>query len=231
MSGVLHRAWPVTSRLAVLYRRTIARRTSIITIVGSYGKTTTARSIDAALGEQARFSRHGNHKKGVVNAILSLRRADRWLVMEVGIDDKGQMGPMARTSRPDVTVVTSIGTEHLRSLGTIETTRTEKADMVRALRPSGHAVLNGDDPNVRWMAGQTRAKIVTYGMGEDNDVRATDVQFDWPNGMCFRLHTRGETRDLRTRLIGRHMVYPVLAAVAVALTQGCSLDEFVPRLE
>jgi len=231
--GILYRAWPVTSRLAVLHRRTVARGICVVTVVGSYGKSTTRRSVVAALGDLIRHPerRGGNSRAGVTKTILGLRPADRCVVMEVGIDDTGQMAPMARTIRPDITVVTTVGSEHNRSLGTLETTRDEKADMVRILPPSGLAVLNGDDPNVLWMGGQTRAKIITYGTGSSNDIRATDIRLDWPHGMRFLVHARGEIRELRTRLIGRHMVYPVLAGVAVALAKGCSLDECTPRLE
>ena len=47
---------------------------------------------------------------------------------------------------PDGAIVTCIGSEHNRSMGTLETTREEKAHMVRAVRPEGTVILNGDDP-------------------------------------------------------------------------------------
>ena len=50
--------------------------------------------------------------------------------------------------------------------------------MVRALTRSGTAILNGDDPNVRWMASQTRARSVTFGLEAHNDVRAADIRLD-----------------------------------------------------
>jgi len=50
--------------------------------------------------------------------------------------------------------------------------------------------------------------------GEQSD-RATEPRLDWPRGMRFRLHAGGEVREARTQLIGRHMIYPALAAVAV----------------
>jgi UDP-N-acetylmuramyl pentapeptide synthase len=134
--------------------------------------------------------------------------------------------------RPDITVVTSIGSEHNTSLGTLETTREEKAAMMRILPPSGIAVINGDDPNVLWMRGETQARVVTFGFGETNDVRADDVSLeDWPKGTRFTLHADGESRALRIRLIGRPMIYPILAAVAVALAEGFTLDEVLPGLE
>jgi UDP-N-acetylmuramyl pentapeptide synthase len=130
----------------------------------------------------------------------------------------------AELVRPDVDVVTSIGSEHIRSLGTLETTRQEKAEMVRTLPPDGLAVLNGDDPNVRWMAGQTRARVQTFGFGEHNDVRATEVALDWPSGTRFRLQAAGESREVQVLLQGRHQLYPILAAVTVALAEGIPLD-------
>ncbi len=213
------------------YRRTALRKTRIVAVTGSYGKSTAVRSIVAALGDWVQWKPAGNHKAGIAQALFQLRPADRNTVLEIGIDGPGQMGPLARVVRPDVTVVTSIGTEHHRSLGTLEKTRDEKADLVRALSPSGLAVLNGDDPNVRWMAEETRAKVVLFGLGPENDIRARDLELEWPHRMRFGLETPRGNRTVRTRLIGRYMVYPILAAVATALAEGCDLDECLERLE
>lgn len=233
IGGLLYRAWPVTARLAVLSRRTLVRGVDVVAVVGSYGKSTTTRAITAALGDRIRDPElsSGNNRAGVASTLLRLRPNHGCIVMEVGIDAKGQMAPMARTMLPDITVVTCVGTEHHRSLGALDTTRDEKAEMVRALSPSGLAVLNGDDPNVLWMRGQTRAKVITFGVGGHNDVRASDIRLDWPLGMRFLVNGCGEIRELRTRLVGRHMVYPVLAAVAVALQKGSSLDDCALRIE
>ena len=54
--------------------------------------------------------------------------------------------------------------------------------MLRTLPPSAMAVVNADDANVRWMAGQTRARVVFIGEAEDAEVRATDIELDWPHG-------------------------------------------------
>jgi UDP-N-acetylmuramoyl-tripeptide--D-alanyl-D-alanine ligase len=103
--------------------------------------------------------------------------------------------------------------------------------MVRILPPSGIAVLNGDDPNVLWMKSRTRARVITFGVHETNDIRASDVTLDWPNGTRFTLHAGSETREVRIRLIGKYMVYPILAAVAVSLAEGSPLDQVIPALE
>ncbi len=229
--GIWHRSWPVLSRLAVLYRTTIVRNTRVVAVVGSFGKSTTARAIAAALGVYTHPRFQFNAFSSVARAVLRIRPHDRHAVIEVGINGPGQMEVYARLVKPDITVVTSIGSEHNRSLGTLEATRTEKSKMVRALKPSGTAVLNGDDPNVLWMKNQTVGKVITFGIDRTNDIWASDINLDWPNGTRFKLHALEETRDLRIRLIGRHMVYPILASVAVSLAWGFTLDQVIPALE
>jgi UDP-N-acetylmuramoyl-tripeptide--D-alanyl-D-alanine ligase len=198
--------------------------------VGSFGKTTTTRAVLAALGHDYP-NPHQKVLRNLAASILRIRPHDRHAVIEVGISVPNQMATFARIVRPNVTVVTSIGSEHNRSFGTLETTRAEKSEMVRVLPASGIAVLNGDDPNVLWMKSQTCARVVTFGIDKSNDICASDITLDWPNGTKFKLDADGETRDLRIRLIGKQMVYSILAAVAVSLAEGFTLDHVIPALE
>ena len=229
--GVIYRLWPLSSRLARLYRQTLARNTRVVAVVGSFGKSTTTRAVSAVLGVPPHRKMLFNAWSSVAFAILRIRPSQRHAVIEVGIAEPGQMKPYARTVRPDVTVVTSIGSEHGRSLGSLEVTRAEKSWMVRVLPKSGSAVLNGDDPNVMWMNDQTPARIVTFGFGEACDVRARDLRLEWPHGTRFRLVAFGRERDVTIRLIGRSMVYPALAAIAVAHLEGVPLNDVLARLE
>jgi UDP-N-acetylmuramoyl-tripeptide--D-alanyl-D-alanine ligase len=230
IEGVNYRLWPVSSRLARVYRRTLVRRTRVVVIVGSSGKSTTVRAVAAAIDVPPADTLLYNAWGSVSRAMLRIARGQRHAVVEIGIADKGQMRQYARVVQPDVTVVTSIGSEHHRSLGSLDVTRDEKAWMVRALPPGGTAVLNGDDPNVMWMKGETRARIVTFGFGAACDVRAVDARIDWPLGTRFRLLAFGNERDVSIRLLGRHMVYAALAAIAVAHLEGVPLADALARL-
>jgi UDP-N-acetylmuramyl pentapeptide synthase len=229
--GVQYRIWPLTSRLARLYRSTVVRRTRVIAVVGSLGKSTTLRAVTSVLALPMHRSMHNNAWSAVAYALLRIRPRQRHAAVEVGIADRGQMQAYSRVVRPSVTVVTSIASEHHRSLGSLERTRVEKAWMVRVLLPSGIAVLNGDDPNVMWMQAHTRARTVTFGYGESCDVMAEEVRLDWPHGTRFRVRAFGQERDVAIRLLGRHMVYAALAAIAVSQLEGVPLDEALSRLK
>jgi UDP-N-acetylmuramoyl-tripeptide--D-alanyl-D-alanine ligase len=231
MKGVIYLTWPLLRHVAKVYRMTAARRTRIVTVVGSLGKTTATRAIATALGLRVDPAIEHNAFSYVAMALFQARPWNRHAVIEVGIGRRGHMKTYATTIRPDIAVVTSIASEHNRSFGDLSVTRAEKAEMVRVLTTSGLAVLNGDDQNVIWMREMTRARVVTFGFSGTNDVRATDIALDWPHGTRFRIHVDGETREVRTRLIGRRFVCAVLAAVAVGLSEGFSLDVILARLE
>jgi len=227
--GAWYRLWPLLSRLARLHRRTVVRKTRVVAVVGSFGKSTTARAVATALAAPIHPSMASNAWSSAARAVLRIRPSQKFAVVEVGISGPGQMVRYASMVRPDVTVVTSIGSEHHPLMPTLDVTRAEKVQMVRALRGSGLAVLNGDDVHVTWMAQHAPGRVVTFGFGERCDVRATDVVLDWPRGMRFRVNAFGEEREVEIRLVGRQMVYPVLAAIAVAMTEGVPLAEAISR--
>ena len=224
--------WGVMSRLAWLHRLTLARRTRVVAIAGSVGKTTTMRAVAAVLGlpvhRQALLN--ANSYSALAGGVLRIRPWQRCAVLEVGLSSH-QMSRYARVVRPDVAVMTAIADDHRRAFSSLEARRDEKAKLVRALPLDGLAILNADDPHVRWMASVTRARVVLVGTAPDAEVRASDVQLDWPNGMRFTLHAAGATRPVRIRLVGQHMIAPALAAIAVGLVLGHDLDRVLGAIE
>jgi UDP-N-acetylmuramoyl-tripeptide--D-alanyl-D-alanine ligase len=99
-------------------------------------------------GPAAAGAKRGSTYAHLAFKLLRLRPWGGHAVFEVAIDGPGQMAPYATMLLPDVVVVTSIGLEHHRSLGTLDRTRAEKERMLEGLRPGGVAVLNRDDPRV-----------------------------------------------------------------------------------
>jgi len=229
-SGVTYRAWPLLELAATLHRRIRLRQTCLVAVVGSFGKSTTARATLAALGEDPSRLTGANAWSQIALAILRMKAKDLYGVVEVGIDRPGQMERYAPMVRPDLVIVTTVGSEHNRSLGTLESTRHEKAHMVRRLGKDAIAVLNGDDPNVAWMRSQTQARVVTFGQSPDNDVVLSEIRLAWPMGMSFRVRVGTEEQDVTVQLLGLPMVYAAGAALAAAWALGHPLDRVGERL-
>lgn len=224
-------AWlvfPLAALAAGSWRRVVLRRTPVIAIVGSFGKTTTTRAVALALGVPP--PPRANCSTPLALAVLR-HRPGRPLVVETGISRPGQMRAYARMLRPDVTVVTSIGSEHRGSLGPLARTQFEKGWMLQALAPGGVAVLNGDDPGVMAMAGRAGGRRqVRVGFEAANDIRAEQVRMDWPTGTDFMLVAPGWQAPARVGLVGRHLLRAPLAAVAVASELGVEPAAIVERL-
>ena len=223
------RGWLLLNRIAGLHRQSFARRARVVAVVGSFGKTTTSVAIGAALNVPVLW-KVLHTKFRIAPAVLSIRPWQRHAVVEIGIGAKGDISRNARIVGPDIVVFTCIGSEHNRSFGSLDEIRDAKARVLEGLRPGGLVVLNGDDERLRAIAGNTSARVITYGFGNHN-VRATSAEALWPEGMRIELSAGVESAALTVKLHGRVMVYPVLAAIAVAMAEGLTLRQAAQRLE
>ena len=221
--GQLSRFWPLFRFLAGLHRRFRLRNTRIITVVGSLGKTTTARA-SAVIVNDLKLEGFKNADYAVIQNLMKYSPGDHHAVLEVGIERPGQMALHARMIKPDIVIVTSIASEHILSFKTLEGIRKEKVAMIRALAKKGTAILNADDPNVMWMASQTNARIITYGIDRDADVKAVNIVNNFPHGMNFETLVDGRSYSCSTPFLGRHMLYPALATLALALVENLDIS-------
>ncbi len=226
--GVAYRLWPLLRPMASGWRQHALRRTRLATVVGSLGKSTAVRCIAAALGEPEPLLPFNQFGLLALN-LLAIKPSRARAVLEVGVCMPGEMAVYAQLCRPDVVVVTSIAGDHFRHMNSLETTAREKAFMLDGLRPGGVAVLNGDDSRV--LAMKARApRAITFGFGEHH-VRCLRAELDWPQGTRLVLDVGGQKVELASRLVGKVMVYPMLAALAVAQAMGLDVHAAARRLE
>ncbi|MCJ7806074.1 MAG: Mur ligase family protein [Clostridia bacterium] len=132
-NSIIYRLRFLIFPIASLYLKTIIRHVKIIAVVGSFGKTTTTRAIAAALGNSPEKYQGTNNGVFLVVELLKIPPWAHAGVLEVGISKKGQMAKNAKLIRPDIVAVTCIGSEQGTSLGGLDNTREEKAQIVRSL--------------------------------------------------------------------------------------------------
>lgn len=202
----------------------------MIAVIGTYGKTTTAHVVTQALGRPILPRLELNGRSFIPLAVHRTEPGAKHAVMEAGIDHRGQMARFAKAVLLSRCVITSVGSEHNRSLGTLADTAREKAEMVQAVPPDGLVVVNRADQQAMWMAEQGRARSVTFGFNPASDFRASEAEPNWPVGSRFRLHYSGQSAIVQTRLLGRHMAYPTLAAFSVASSVGIPPETALWRL-
>jgi UDP-N-acetylmuramoyl-L-alanyl-D-glutamate--2,6-diaminopimelate ligase len=144
-------------------------------------------------------------------------RGDRFAVMEVSSHSLDQY----RVDRVDfgTAVFTNLAIDHLDYHKTREDYFRVKARLFEGLSPASFAIINNDDPDGRRLAAITRGRVVTYGINCKADIKAENIRGS--NGWTrFSAATPGGEFDINTRLIGRHNVYNILAAVSVGFCHG-----------
>jgi UDP-N-acetylmuramoyl-tripeptide--D-alanyl-D-alanine ligase len=214
--------------LARAWRRRLPTRVAALT--GSNGKTTVktlTAAILAEVGPTRATPGNLNNEIGLPLTVLSLDPADRYAVLEMGAGQPGDIGWLAGIGQPHAALVNNVGPAHLQRLGSVEGVAHEKAKIYAGLSVDGIAVLPADDPQLailRAAAGDHR--LLSFGLSEAADVRATDLESD-AEVQRFTLHARGESAEVALALAGVHNVRNALAATALALALGATLDDCV----
>ena len=220
-------AWPWLRPLAQVYRATALSDCRLVAVTGTFGKSTTVRAIHAALDLPLDPLFSLNAGGYVPKNLLRVPARQAIACVEVGIDRAGDMVHYAALIRPDTTVMTSIGSEHQRSLGTLDATLREKAELAL---PARRVFLNGDDEHLTTLLPRLGDRARTFGFGERCDVRALDVRSLGVEGQAFVLSSSSFEAEVTTRLIGAHFVRAYLAAFAVAVEHGVAPEEATRRL-
>ncbi len=222
-------------KLAAAWRATLP--VEVIGITGSVGKTTTKESIANVLAQRFTILRslgNLNNEIGLPLTLLRLTPAHQRAVLEMGMYALGEIAILCQLAGPRIGVVTNIGPTHLERLGSIEHIAQAKAELVQALPPAnagGVAILNADDARVLAMAGQTRARVFTYGLSAACDLWADDIISAGLDGIHFRFHYGKEAFHLHLPLLGRHSIHTALRGAAVGLVEGLSWGEIIAGLQ
>ncbi len=213
------------------------RNVQVIGITGSVGKTSTKEVTAAVLSSRFPTLKNVgnlNNEIGLPLTLLQLDESHQKAVLEMGGGYAlGELTLLCELAKPEISVVTNVKPVHLERMGTIENIALNKSEIVRALPSTGTAVLNGDDPLVLAMRDTTSARVITYGLDEGCDLRATSIEGQGLAGVHFTLHERsgGGSWRVRLPLLGRHSVHTALAAAGAAHAAGMNWDEIVYALQ
>ncbi|MDD3845922.1 MAG: UDP-N-acetylmuramoyl-tripeptide--D-alanyl-D-alanine ligase [Syntrophorhabdaceae bacterium] len=196
---------------------------TFISITGSNGKTTTKEILVAMM--KKRYAVHFNEKNlnnliGVPMSILSIDGDPDICILELGTNTPGEIHRLAVMTDPDVSLITNVNPSHLEGLTSLEGILEEKLDLFRFTREDGKIFVNVDDPGIssRWR--DTGRTAVTFGMDNDADFRlAVGEDLGW-EGSAISITCPAGSIKARTGLLGRHNLYNILAAAAIASTFG-----------
>jgi UDP-N-acetylmuramoyl-tripeptide--D-alanyl-D-alanine ligase len=232
-ASVFHTSDSLTALHRIATQQRLRHDVRVIGVTGSVGKTTCKEIVASVLGRNYRVLKseaNYNTDIGIALTLLQLTSDHKRAVLELAMYGRGEIALLAEMASPHVGIVTNIGPVHLERVGWMGGIVEAKGELVEALPSDGLAVLNGDDARTAALAQRTRARTILFGESEQCTVRGRDVESHGLDGISFRIEANGESGDVSCPLPGKHHVYPALAATAVALNEGMSLQEIAGAL-
>ena len=203
----------------------------VVGVTGSNGKTTTKDMITAVLSRQFRvYCNKGNHNNelGLPLTILNAPLGTEVLILEMGMRGLGEIKALCDIAKPDIGVITNIGTAHLELLLTQERIAQAKWELVEALPDDGIAIINAEDLFSVGKAKHDSHLIRYYGI--EGEFALPHIKGVKPRpwkalGTTFDVTFQDETSTANLPLPGTHNVLDALAALAVGTVFGVSLAE------
>lgn len=207
-----------------------------IGITGSSGKTTTKEMLKSCLESQGTvFATVGNlnNQIGVPLTLARLPLSTEYAIIEMGMNHTGEMESLSDLVRPDITLITMIGSAHRAFFKSEAEIAAAKAEIFVYQDKGGVAVLNKESPFFLYLVGQAQRhkvrRIVSFGQEKGADFQLinfeikgdkTRIDVDW----------HGSFYTYEIGFIGRHFVLNSLGVLAVVDSAGASVEQAMHTL-
>ena len=197
---------------------------TVVGITGSNGKTTTKeityQLLSAVTASVYRSPGNLNNLFGLPLSILRMPALTKIAVFEMGISVPGEMTRLTQLAKVDIAVLLNVGPSHLQFLNSVEDVVRAKLEMVTSSNRSVKLIYNADSPVISAEVKKLKLPSVTFGLSEAADITAQNVAIanDGSTDVAIDEHS------FRLGLPGRHQVYNLLAAYAIARTLNLSFD-------
>lgn len=207
-------------------------------VTGSNGKTTVKEMIaaifKAAAGEEYTLVTKGNlnNEIGLPLTLLKLRPSDRLAVIELGMNHPGETALLADIAKPTIALINNAQREHQEFMATVAAVAQEHADVIRALPQDGIAVFPADsDFTSVWREAAAKRIVMDFALASGQQTVNAAVKGRLLNNGHVEVTADIGSVEIQLNTLGSHNVRNALAASAVGLAAGVSLEKIKQGLE
>ncbi len=208
----------------------------VAAITGSVGKTGTKEMLRLLLGAlgpvHVPVASYNNHW-GVPLTLARMPRETAWAAIEIGMNNPGEIAPLAALARPHVAAITMVGEAHVGHLGSVAAIADEKASIVTGLLPGGIAVLPRDNASYARLAAAAVAagvgRVLGFGRHAAAEVRLLQAATG-PDGTRIEVDVLGQRMALTMPAVGLHHADNAACALAVVAALGGDVARAAPAL-
>jgi UDP-N-acetylmuramoyl-tripeptide--D-alanyl-D-alanine ligase len=220
-------------RLALFNREKFNK--DVVAVTGSSGKTTVKGMMATLLRQQNEvLVTRGNFNNhiGAPLTLLRLNQTYDYAMLELGASSEGEIAYIANITKPTIAIITNAMPAHLQGFGDLETIVRTKGEIIDALPDNGTAILNADSEYFKeWQERAGKRSVISFGLSDQADVRASGVEIDVIGCCQFTLHINGEAADVHLPVMGKHNVSNALACAAACTALKMPLALIVSGLQ
>lgn len=213
--------------IAAYVKERVAPKT--VAITGSSGKTTVKEmvaAILARLGSVLATQGNFNNDIGVPLTLLRLEEKHDFAVVELGANHMGEIAYTSGLVKPDVAVINNIAAAHLEGFGDLCGVARAKGEIFEGLSKEGVALYNQDCKLAnKWQWRLVDKKVRRFSCFNQADCYSSDTVLDDDGCASFKLNTLIGSTYIELPVPGRHNVCNAVAAAAIAIEFGASLDD------
>jgi UDP-N-acetylmuramoyl-tripeptide--D-alanyl-D-alanine ligase len=209
----------------------------LLAISGSTGKTTTREFIATLLSQKFKVVQSPgnlNNQIGVPLSLLQLMEEHQVALLELGMNHAGEIRALTKICDPDSALLTNVAAVHLEFFSDLDAIAAAKGEILEGLPQEGKFFFNADDARLSRLASHFSGEKVSFGLEHEAGVRVSDYRLEGLKEMSFAIDARGECFTASVPFAGKHFLYNIAAAVAVAVSFGLTREEIcegIPRLE
>ncbi len=191
----------------------------VIGITGSVGKTSTKDLVAAALSYKFKvFKTEGNFNNeiGLPHMIFKLDNSYDIAVLEMGMNNLGEIHNMAKAAKPDIAVITNIGTAHIGRLKSRENILKAKLEITDFFSSENILVLNNGNDLLSTVK-SNKFKINTVSLNDRSNLSAFNIKL-MENSIEFSVKENDFDINEKIDVMapGKHSVINSLLAVMCA---------------
>ena len=212
--------------LAAWVRQQVPAR--VVALTGSSGKTSVKEMTAAILsqcGNTLYTAGNLNNDIGVPMTLLRLTPEYDYAVIELGANHQGEIARTVSLTRPEAALVNNSAAAHLEGFGSLAGVAKAKGEIFSGLPENGIAIMNADNNDwLNWQSVIGSRKVWRFSPNAANsDFTATNIHVT-SHGTEFTLQTPTGSVDVLLPLPGRHNIANALAAAALSMSVGATLD-------
>ena len=194
----------------------------VIAITGSVGKTSTKDIVASVVAKKYKtLKTEGNNNNNIGLPFTILRMQDEEAaVLEMGMNHFGEISLLASIAKPNICIITNIGTSHIGNLGSRENILKAKLEILEGSKKDAVIINNDNDLLHKWYEkNKENYNIKTYAINEKSDVMAKDINLK-ENASDFTCKIGDEEERITVPVGGEHFVLNSLCAITVGEVLG-----------